>query len=102
MIILFLRILKWLKYLTISLQKLWKTLTLKATILIILLRQNLDFVGNAIDKFKNYLSILRIKENVQVNEKFSFSTVKEYDFVAEIFRLDTRNPHHSITYRQRY
>ena len=54
--------------------------------------ENLDFVSNAIDKFKNHPSILRIKENVQVNEKVSFSTVKEYDFTTEILRLDTRKP----------
>ena len=52
----------------------------------------MDFVSNAIDKFNNHPSILRIKENVQVNEKFSFSTVKEYDFITEILRLDTRKP----------
>ena len=54
--------------------------------------ENLDFVSNAIDKFKNHPSILRIKENVQVNEKFSFSTIKEYDFITEILKLDTGKP----------
>ena len=54
--------------------------------------ENVDIVSNAIDKFKNHPSILRIKENVQVNEKFSFSTVEEYDFTTEILRLDTRKP----------
>ena len=54
--------------------------------------ENLDFVSNAIDKFKNHPSILRIKENVQVNEIFYFFTVKEYNFVTEILRLDTRKP----------
>ena len=52
--------------------------------------KNLD--SNAIDKFKNYPSILRIKENIQVNENFYFFTVKEYNFVTEILRLDTRKP----------
>ena len=50
---------------------------------------NVDFVSNATDKFNNHPSILRIKENVQVSEKCSFSTVKEYDFISEILRLDT-------------
>ncbi len=54
--------------------------------------ENLDFVNNAIDKFENHPSILMIKENVQVNVKFSFSTVKEYDFATEIIKLDTRKP----------
>ena len=52
--------------------------------------ENVDFVSNAIDKFNNHPSILRI--NIQVNENFSFSTVKEYDFITEILRLDTRKP----------
>ena len=51
--------------------------------------ENLDFVSNVIDKFRNHPSILRIKENVQVNEKCSFSTIKEYDFITKILRLDT-------------
>ena len=47
-------------------------------------RDDAAYISNIIDKFKNHPSIVKIKENVKVKEKFSFTTVNEYDFVAEI------------------
>ena len=62
---------------------------------------NLDFASNAIDKFKNDPIIFMIKENAQINEKLSFSNVKENDFTTEIVKLDTRKPTSFNNIRQR-
>ena len=51
-----------------------------------------DYISNIIDKFKNHPSIVKIKENVKVKKKFSFTTVSEYDFATEIIKLDTKKP----------
>ena len=50
------------------------------------------FISNAIDKYKDHPSIIKIKEHVHVNEKFSFSTVNEYDFATEIIKLNIKKP----------
>ena len=51
-----------------------------------------DYISNIIDKFKNHPSIVKIKENVKVKAKFSFTTVDEYDFTTEIIKLDIKKP----------
>ena len=51
-----------------------------------------DCISNIIDKFKNHPSIVKIKENVEVKAKFSFTTVNEYDFTTGIIKLDIKKP----------
>ena len=55
-------------------------------------RDDADYISNIIDKFKNHPSIVKIKENVKVKAKFSFTTVNEYDFATEIIKLEIRKP----------
>ena len=52
----------------------------------------IDSVSNAIIKFKNHPSIIKIKEKVNVKNKFSFSKTEEEEMMAEINNLNTNKP----------
>ena len=52
----------------------------------------LDNTYNIIEKFKNHPSILKIKENVQVETKFHFDEVNEPGIKDKINSLDKKSP----------
>ena len=54
--------------------------------------KTLDPILNAILKFKEYPSVIKIREQLNVIEKFSFSKTKEEDITAKIKRLDKNKP----------
>ena len=53
---------------------------------------SLDPIINAIWKFKEHPSVTKIREKLNVIEKFSFSKTKEEEIKAEIKRLDKNKP----------
>ena len=53
---------------------------------------SLDPILNAILKFKEHPSAIKIREKLNVIEKFSFSKTKEEEIKAEIKRLDKNKP----------
>ena len=57
----------------------------------------LNYIANIIEKFKNHPSILKIKENVKIEEGFNFSPVEESVINYKIGALDKRK---SITLLQ--
>ena len=61
----------------------------------------LDYISNIINKFKNHPSILKIKENVQFNERFCFQPVEETVISDKLNSLDKRKPttHNNIPTR---
>ena len=48
----------------------------------------LDMISNIIEKYKSHPSILKIKENVQVEQKFHFYDVSSHDIKKLIGALD--------------
>ena len=53
---------------------------------------DLNPIGEATNKFKDHPSILKIKENINIIEKFSFSETKEEEFKNEIKNLNSNKP----------
>ena len=53
---------------------------------------NLDKITNTVNKFKNHQSIIKIKENRQGSEKFSFSYTNNIDIAFKINQLNTSKP----------
>ena len=53
---------------------------------------SLDPIINAIWKFKEHPSVTKIREKLNVIEKFSFSKTKEEEIKAEIKSLDKNKP----------
>ena len=51
-----------------------------------------DDILNIVNKFKNHPSILKIKENVNIKEKFSFINCSVADIESEIHKLNTNKP----------
>ena len=51
-----------------------------------------DNIVNIINKFKDHPSILKIKEKVDIKEKFSFATPSITEFEKEIRKLNTNKP----------
>ena len=51
-----------------------------------------DPILNAIMKFKNHPSIIKIKENIEVTDKFSFPETNDEDMVVKIKRLNNNKP----------
>ena len=51
-----------------------------------------DNILNIINKFKNHPSILKIKERVNINDKFSFTNCTLADIDLEIHKLNTNKP----------
>ena len=51
-----------------------------------------DKIENIIIKFQDHPSILKIKETVVINEKFSFAKSNDIDIVREIHKLKTNKP----------
>ena len=54
----------------------------------------LDKTYNIVEKFKNHPSILKIKENVQVETKFHFDEINEAGIKDNINSLDKKKAHH--------
>ena len=52
----------------------------------------LDTISNIIERFKNQPSILKIKDNVKIETKFQFSSVKECTIKEKIDSLNKRKP----------
>ena len=52
----------------------------------------LDTISNIIERYKNHPSILKIKDNVKIETKFQFSSVKECTIKEKIDSLDKRKP----------
>ena len=52
----------------------------------------LNTIFNIITKFKDHPNILKIRENVQVNETFHFSTISEAAMSTEIKALNKNKP----------
>ena len=52
----------------------------------------LDTISNIIERFKNHPSILKIKDNVKIETKFQFSSVKKCTIKEKIDSLDKRKP----------
>ena len=52
----------------------------------------LDYISNIVEKFKNHPSVLKIKENVKIKEKFHFLPVDESVTNEKIKSLDKRKP----------
>ena len=50
----------------------------------------LDTISNIIERFKNHPSILKIKDNVKIETKFQFSSVKECTIKEKIDSLDKK------------
>jgi len=53
---------------------------------------NDDNIINIINKYKNHPSIIKIKEKVKTNEKFSFSVSNKEEIEIEIHKLNTNKP----------
>ena len=53
---------------------------------------NLDKITNTVNKFKYHPSIVKIKENIQGIEKFSFSNTNETDIASIINQLNRNKP----------
>ena len=53
---------------------------------------NLDKITNTVNKFKNHPSIIKIKENRQGSEKFSFSYTNNIDIASKLNQLNTSKP----------
>ena len=51
---------------------------------------NLDPVHNAVNKFQNHLSILKIKSRVETTDTFTFSLSTEQDIINTIHGLNTK------------
>ena len=52
----------------------------------------MDYISNIIEKFKNHPSIIKIKENVNVDTYFYFTTVDELVINNNIYSLDKKKP----------
>ena len=52
----------------------------------------LDYITNIINKFKNHPSIMKIKENIVITERFNFEPVDESVIYDKIDSLDKRKP----------
>ena len=52
----------------------------------------MDYISNIIKKFSNHPSIIKIKENVNVNAQFSFTTVNNTIMTDKINSLDKKKP----------
>ena len=52
----------------------------------------MNIVKNAIIKFKDHPSVLKIKQNIKVSELFSFSKVNTYEMQEEIRKLNKNKP----------
>ena len=53
---------------------------------------DLDSISNIIEKFKYHPSILKIKENVQVEAKFHFTYINESEMMKQINSLEKNKP----------
>ena len=52
----------------------------------------LDYISNIVEKFKDHPSILKIKENIIIDERFHFLPVEESVISDKIDSLDIRKP----------
>ena len=55
-------------------------------------KPKLDYISNIVGKFQNHPSIIKIKENVKIEERFCFKPISELIINEKIDSLDKRKP----------